>query len=216
MGHRSCRAHAEEVEEGQRDLVVGARLPVARRRRRGEGGPRARRERGGARGRVVACETKHTHKTARQLGHDVGTHHQSRPCSDDVEDTYRDCTRSGGRGLVGLAAAVRAGVRRRRLRGDAVRAGGGGGGGGVERQRRGAGVVVVVEDDDGRVVLRRRGPRRGRGRRGGLAAAERAGLLSLLARHEDVPVVLDGVVGAPWEEAGDERPLVAVGAGPAG
>lgn len=48
---RSCRADAEEVEEGQRDLVVGAR----RRRRRGEGGARARCERRGARGHVVAC-----------------------------------------------------------------------------------------------------------------------------------------------------------------
>jgi hypothetical protein len=32
------------------------------------------------------------------------------------------------------------------------------------------------------------------------------------ARHDDVPVVLDGVVGAAREEAGDERPAVAVGA----
>jgi hypothetical protein len=32
------------------------------------------------------------------------------------------------------------------------------------------------------------------------------------ARHDDVPVVLDGVVGAAGEEAGDERPPVAVGA----
>ena len=37
-------------------------------------------------------------------------------------------------------------------------------------------------------------------------------MLALLARHEDVPVVLDGVVGAAREEARDERPLVAVGA----
>jgi len=52
---RSCRADAEEVEEGQRHLVVGACLAVARRRRRrGEGGARARRERRGARDHVVA------------------------------------------------------------------------------------------------------------------------------------------------------------------
>jgi hypothetical protein len=53
------------------------------------------------------------------------------------------------------------------------------------------------------------------GRRQGwlIAAAERAGgLLALPARGENVPVVLDGVVSAPLEEAGDERPLVAVGA----
>jgi hypothetical protein len=82
--------------------------------------------------------------------------------------------------------------------------------GGVQRRHgRGAAgvVVVVVEDDDGRQVRRRRRRRRGRG---GLAAAERAGVLPLPARHEDVPVVLDGVVGAAREEARDESPLVAV------
>jgi hypothetical protein len=43
-----------------------------------------------------------------------------------------------------------------------------------------------------------------------LAAAVGRGLLAVLARHDDVPVVLDCVVGAPGEEARDHGPLVAV------
>lgn len=43
-----------------------------------------------------------------------------------------------------------------------------------------------------------------------LAAAVGRGLLAVLARHDDVPVVLHGVVRAAGEEARDHGPLVAV------
>jgi hypothetical protein len=48
--------------------------------------------------------------------------------------------------------------------------------------------------------------------RGGEEGAGGALVAAAAARHDDVPVVLDGVVGAAGEEAGDERPPVAVGA----
>src|SRR6185437_5058047 len=76
----------------------------------------------------------------------------------------------------------------------------------------GRGAVVAVADDGGGWREVRRGGGGGAGGGGVLAASDRAGLLAVLARGEDVPVVLDGVVGAPREEAGDERPPVAVGA----
>ena len=52
---------------------------------------------------------------------------------------------------------------------------------------------------------------------GGLLAVADEGTMVVVvaaaaARRDDVPVVLDGVVGAAREEAGDERPAVAVGA----
>ncbi len=45
---------------------------------------------------------------------------------------------------------------------------------------------------------------------GGGGAGEEAGALAGAAGADDVPVVLDGVVGAAGEVAGDEGPLVAV------
>jgi hypothetical protein len=41
---------------------------------------------------------------------------------------------------------------------------------------------------------------------------EKPGALAAAARHDDVPVILDGVVGAAGQVAGNEGPLVAVGA----
>ena len=110
---------------------------------------------------------------------------------------------AGGRGLLGLAAAGR----RRRLRADAVLLGVRTAG--VGRQRRGA-VAAAAGDGGWREV--RRGGGGGAGGGGGLAAPDRAALHAVPARGEDVPVVFDGVVGAAREEAGDERPPVAVGA----
>ena len=110
---------------------------------------------------------------------------------------------AGGRGLLGLAAAGR----RRRLRADAVLLGVRTAG--VGRQGRGA-VVAVADGGGWREV--RRGGGGGAGGGGGLAAPDRAALHAVPARGEDVPVVFDGVVGAAREEAGDERPFVAVGA----
>jgi hypothetical protein len=78
---------------------------------------------------------------------------------------------------------------------------------GVVRQ-----VVVVVSDDDAGGRWRRRRGLLELALHGlvELAAAVRGGLLAVLARHDDVPVVLDGVVGAAREEARDHGPLVAV------
>lgn len=42
------------------------------------------------------------------------------------------------------------------------------------------------------------------------AAAVGGGLLSVFPGHDDVPVVLDGVVGSPRKQARDHRPFVAV------
>jgi hypothetical protein len=41
---------------------------------------------------------------------------------------------------------------------------------------------------------------------------EKPGALAAAARHDDVPVSLDGIVGAAGDVAGNEGPLVAVGA----
>jgi len=101
-------------------------------------------------------------------------------------------------------------------RGEAVGRVVGGGGGGRQEL-----VVVVAEGGADDVSRAARGRRHCCDRRGGglelpldclveLAAAVRRGLLAVLARHDDVPVVLDGVVRAPREQARDHRPLVAV------
>ena len=47
---------------------------------------------------------------------------------------------------------------------------------------------------------------------GACGPGKEPGALAAAARHDDVPVVLDGIVRAAGEEVGDERPLVAVGA----
>jgi hypothetical protein len=203
-------------------VVVAGRRTVARWGGNGERGARAGRERGGARGHVVACGADRQNRG--HVSESEATHRETN--AGEAYEATRTRTvvrtmveaggggRAGGaegevggagrRGLFGLAAAARAGGRR--LRADAVL---GVRTAGVGRQGRGA--VVAADgcgDGDGRREVRRRGGGGAGGRR--LAASDRAGPLALPARGEDVPVVLDGVVGAPREEAGDERPPVAV------
>ena len=60
-----------------------------------------------------------------------------------------------------------------------------------------------------RATWRRRASSSSRGGEEGTAGG--ALVAPAAARHDDVPVVLDGIVRAAGEEAGDERPLVAVG-----